>query len=147
VADSQTYSSADLHAVAHVYPVAGSDSRAYVHAIPDIHAMAYVDTDTCAHRYCGTYADPHRRADTNYGPVNAHAGANGHGSANAYSYGCADTHCGSINAHAGANGYAYCCPDTHAHTHADTDTYTYADPYASVATYLHRRMGNQRVRY
>ena len=96
--------------------------------------MAYVDTDTCAHRYCDTYADPHRRADTNYGPVNAHAGANGHGSANAYSYGCADTHCGSINAHAGANGYA--------HTDADTD------PYASVATYLHRRMGNQPpVRY
>ena len=51
VADSQTYSSADLHAVAYVYPipdtdlytvsdvhaVAGSQSRADVHAIPDLY--------------------------------------------------------------------------------------------------------------
>ena len=77
MADSQTYSSADLHAVAHVYPVAGSDSRAYVPAIPDIHAMAYVDTDTCAHCHGDT------DADTDCDSAYTDAGCDSNGSTNA----------------------------------------------------------------
>ena len=69
VADSQTYSSADLYAVAHVYPMADTDSypstdlhtvpnfhpvadtegRADLHAIPYLYTLAYIDTDTCAY--------------------------------------------------------------------------------------------------
>ena len=41
------------------YALPDTESRSYIHTVPDLHAMAYVDTDTCA--YCHgssyTYAD------------------------------------------------------------------------------------------
>ena len=44
-------------AYTNIYTVSDTHSRADVHAIPDLHTMAYVDTDTGTYCYCGTDAD------------------------------------------------------------------------------------------
>ena len=98
MADSQTNSSADLHALAHVYPVADTDihpvsdvhagsdvhtvpdteGRPDVHALPDLHTVAYVDTNTCTYCHSDTDADTDcDRANTYRDPADADACANG----------------------------------------------------------------------
>jgi hypothetical protein len=106
VADSQTYSSADLHTISDVYPVANSDfhpvanshGRANLHAIPDLYAMAYVDTDTCANSYShtDTHADRNPTNTNGYcSTTNANrcADTNGDASPNCYADANADTSC------------------------------------------------------
>ena len=88
MAYTHSHPSADLYAVAHVYPVANSDvhtlsdteSRPDADAIPDLYTLAYVDTDTRAYRYCDT--DTHTDCD----PANGDPSADPHGSADSYAY-------------------------------------------------------------
>jgi hypothetical protein len=40
--------------------VANADSRADIHAVPDLYTLAHVDTDTRAYRYCDTHANTDR---------------------------------------------------------------------------------------
>jgi hypothetical protein len=147
MADSQTYSSADLHSSAHVYPVAdahaypcadlhpvsdvyaGSDihplpdteGRADLHALSDLYTMAYVDTDTCAYCHGNTYSD------TDCDPANTNAGSDSYSGTNTY----ADRH--PFDTDTGAN----CYGSPHAYAHADA--YASTDGYAGPHLYANAR--------
>ena len=98
MADAHTNTSADLHSVPDVYPVAytnsyalpDTESRSYIHTVPDLHAMAYVDTDTCAYRHGGAYPNADSdcaNTDTGadgYGDTDRNTGSDSHGSADSY---------------------------------------------------------------
>jgi hypothetical protein len=113
LADTYTYSSADLHAVPNLHALA--DTHTYFSA--DIHTMAHVDTYTCAYCHGGAYTDADRDcANTDCRSINAHPGTNGYGSTNAY----ADRN--PADGDTGANSYCCAYSDTCAngHTHAYT---------------------------
>jgi len=88
--------------------VADTEGRADVHAIPDLHTMAYVDTDTGTYCYCGTYADSDRD------PVNGDASADGYGDTNAH------TDCDTADGNTGTDCYG--STDPNANRRSDTDT-------------------------
>ena len=137
MADSQTYSGTDLHALAHVYPVANADAytcadlhpvpdtegRADLHAIPDLYPLADVDTDTCAYCHGGAYADTDRNCantdpcansygstdtDANRDSANGDTGSNCDSCTHANANRCADRHtCSNSNSNAGPDTDAF----------------------------------------
>ena len=87
--------------------ISDSLSRSYVHAVPDLYALAYIDTDTCAYGHGSAYSD------TDGDCANTDTGAGSYGSAYADAYSRASANGGPVNT------------DTGAYCHSDTDAYTY----------------------
>ena len=106
---------------ADVHTLPDTEGRADLHAVPDVHTMAYVDTDTCA--YCHGDTD----ADTDCDSANTDAGCDSNGSTNAdpdsdpantdacpycYSYTYANSDCDPADGDTGSDGYGSTDPDT-----------------------------------
>jgi hypothetical protein len=137
VADAHTNTSADLHSVPDVYPVAytnsyalpDTESRSYIHTVPDLYTLAYIDTDACTYGYSDT--DTYADCDC----ANTDAGADSHGSTDT------DADCDCANADPGADGHTCTHADTHSHTYAyagasphfGTNGYAFADHQCAVS--------------